>query len=376
MEFETLVAHFKADLTPLERGVDRGMKLVDKLENRLKNFKGSINLNAKGGSGNVDVQMRRAQTDIARMQKQTAAGERALTRQIEREAELQTRAKMKAYRRAADESLRIRRQEMAAERRRTVADQTGGVRSSLSSINALLGISATAVAGFVVKSAMNLEEARNKFTALEGSVEKANERIQKLLNLSRQNVGVNFGDALQNFAQLQAIGGVAETNINKIITALGRLDVAFKIDSQEAFLRNLTQIFTQGFERADIKEAIGRVPIFEQLIEKAFGTKDAEKLKGLKESGKLTLDAWIAGIAEAVQTDTRLAGLKETFGSKLSKALTEVNINLAPLGDKIIGAITPVLDDVVKEQPGLRRGWRQDRSWNWPRNRRRDQKRG
>lgn len=215
---------------------------------------------------------------------------------------------------------------------------------SLERVNTYLALGAAGIVAFAVKGATDIENLRNRFTALEGSTEKANKRIERLLNLSRQNVGVNFGDSLENFAQLQAIGDVGEESIEKIIKALGRLDTAFTIDSQSSFLRNLTQIFTQGFERADIKEAIGRVPIFEQLIEQAFGTKDQEALKKLKESGKLTLDSWIAGLANAVNEDKRMQGLRETLSSKVMKALTELNVSAEPLVRGIFDSIQPEID--------------------------------
>lgn len=224
-------------------------------------------------------------------------------------------------------------------------------RDDLVSVGKWGGLAAGAIAAFAIKSAMSIEEARNKFTALEGSVDKANQRIQKLLDLSRKSVGVDFGEALASFSQLQVLGTVGEQSIEKMIQALGKLRLAFNssMGSSSDFLLNLQQLFSQGFEMQDWKQAIGRVPIFEQLIEQAFGTKDPAKLKELKAAGKLTMDTWVAGIAEAANTDKRLEGLSETFGTKINKALTEINIVAAPLGQKMIDAIRPALDDLTKE---------------------------
>jgi hypothetical protein len=226
--------------------------------------------------------------------------------------------------------------------------RTRAVGAGLASLRNVLAATGFVAAGTaIIKAAMNVEEARNKFTALEGSVEKANARIQKLIVLSRQNVGVNLDSAMDNYARLSAIGGVTEQSIEKTIKALGRLDIAFQIDSQAGFLRNMEQIFTQGFEMPDIKEAIGRVPIFEQLVKQAFGTSDTKALKALKESGTITLESWMAGFAEAVNNDARLKGLTETFGSKLSKAMSEINIAIAPFGQQLIDQIRPELDKAI-----------------------------
>lgn len=212
-------------------------------------------------------------------------------------------------------------------------------------------IATVAIGGFAMKAAMDIENSRNKFTALEGSVEKANLRIKSLLNLSRGSVGVNFTDALQAFGQLKVLGTVSDQAIEKMIQGLGRLRLAFdnSMGSTQDFLLNLQQLFDQGFEAQDWKQAIGRVQIFEQLVEKAFGTKDPEKLRKLKEAGQLTMETWVAGFADAANNDARLAGLSETFSVKLSKMLTEVNLNAAPLGQKIIDAIKPAFDSVLTE---------------------------
>lgn len=227
----------------------------------------------------------------------------------------------------------------------------GGFLAGFAGMGTYATLAGTAIGGFAIKASMGLENARNRFTALEGSVEKANARIQQLLALSRRSVGVNFDDAVEGFGKLQVLGTVGEESIFKMIQALGKLQLAFagSMGSSSDFLLNLQQLFDQGFEAQDWKQAIGRVQIFEQLMEKAFGTKDPEKLRQLKEQGKLTMDSFMAGFAEAANNDSRLAGLNETFSTKLSKALTELNLQLAPLGDRITNALRPVIDTAMEE---------------------------
>jgi hypothetical protein len=227
--------------------------------------------------------------------------------------------------------------------------------SEFTSVAGWVGAASAAVGTFSIRAANNLENARNKFTALEGSVGKANERIQKLLDLSRRSPGVNFDEALQSFGQLKVLGSIGDSSINKMIQALGRLRLAFdsSMGSSSDFLLNMQQLFDQGFEAQDWKQAIGRVQIFAQLVKKAFGTDDPAKLKELKESGKLTIESWISGFAEAADNDSRLSSLKETWSTKLSKAFTEVNFAAAPLGDKILAAIQPEFDRAME---GLKSG--------------------
>lgn len=241
-------------------------------------------------------------------------------------------------------------QSLGAQGKAAFSDIASAARSAGSTIRnvgltltAALTVPLTLMARLATNSAVSIDAVRTKLTALEGSTERANDRLNQLRALSQRSPGVTFSAAAENFAQLRAIGGIADETVTKIIKSVGRLDAAFGVDSQPAFLRNLVQIFTQSFERADIKEAIGRVPIFNQLLDKAFGTADPAKLRKLKESGKLSLDLFIAGIAGAVESDRRLAGIGESIGSRLAKLKDRVSTALAPVGERILTLLEPLL---------------------------------
>lgn len=238
--------------------------------------------------------------------------------------------------------------QLSLEGLKTVGSGLQSVGNGLRNIGQSLTVAVTApllaLGALAVKAAFNVDALRNRFTALEGSTEKANKRIERLIQLSNQSVGVKLSDALENYAQLDAATDLSEKSIEGMIKTLGKLDTAFNLDSQSLFARNLTQIFTQGFERADIKEAIGRVPIFEQILEKAFGTSDAKKLNELKKKGKLTLESFMDGISNAVDSDSRLSGLRETLGARFAKAFDRFQIALAPIGNAILDFIEPLIE--------------------------------
>lgn len=204
-----------------------------------------------------------------------------------------------------------------------------------------------ALGTFGVKSALELDKVRTKITALVGDGEKANAKMAELRNLADSSVGVTRQAALETFAQLKGVGGIADESINKIIASMGKLNAAFDVEDSAGFMRNLTQIFSQGFEIADIKEAIGRVPIFKQLLEQAFGTSDGEKLKALKEAGKLTLDNFLGGISDAINNDPRTGKIGENLSTKLAKGMEKINNALAPLGDVILNAVVPVFETLT-----------------------------
>ncbi|MCC6329000.1 MAG: hypothetical protein IT174_10820 [Acidobacteria bacterium] len=225
-----------------------------------------------------------------------------------------------------------------------IGNQLRGMGTALT---AGLSLPLAGLATLGVKSALELDAVRTKITALVGDAENANAKIAELRDLAGKSVGVTQAAALETFAQLKGIGGIADESINKIIGSLGKLNAAFKVEDQAGFLRNLTQIFSQGFEIADIKEAIGRVPIFRQLLTQAFGTDDPEKLKQLKDAGKLTLDGFLTGVSDAINSDPRTANIGENLTTKLAKGMERLNVALAPIGQVILDVIVPIIEQAT-----------------------------
>jgi len=206
------------------------------------------------------------------------------------------------------------------------------------------------IAGLValaVKAAAENDKYEKTLTAITGSAERARAKIAELRDVAAKSPGVLTSSAVATFAQLRAIGDVTEQTINNVIRATGKLSTVFEVGNATDFNRNLTQIFQQGFERSDIKEAIGRVPIFEQLLEQAFGTKDSAKLKALKDAGKLTLDSFFAGIADAANNDPRLANIQESIGSQFEKLKDRLTQTLIPFGLEIIKVLSPIVTALV-----------------------------
>lgn len=221
---------------------------------------------------------------------------------------------------------------------------------------ALTGLLAIGVAGFfgaiggrAFDAAKEVDAARQSIAALVGGADAANAKLAELRKLAQDSPGVTTGLATTLFSQLKATSDIADAQINKIIQSVGKLNAVFTIDDPKGFSRNLVQIFTQGFERADIKEALGRVPIFEQFLESAFGTKEGDNLRKLKESGKLTLDGFLSGVAEAINTDARFANVRESLGAQFAKAADNVTFALAPIGDEIAKILLPVIARIQPE---------------------------
>ena len=226
----------------------------------------------------------------------------------------------------------------------SIGEQISGLGRTLT---AAVSAPLAALGALGVRSALDIDQIRTKIIALVGDSTQAGKKIEELRALANNSVGVTQRAALESYAQLKGIGGISDETINKVIQSLGKLNAAFKIEDLAGFNQNLNQIFTQGFERADIKEAIGRVPFFEQLLEQAFGTKDPEKLKALKEAGALTLDSFLGGIAGAIDSDPRVANIQENLTTKLAKGFERLNVALAPIGDVILRAVVPVFETLA-----------------------------
>jgi hypothetical protein len=221
----------------------------------------------------------------------------------------------------------------------------GATRSAISGVtSALTALAAVAAFKQIAQFGIDLDKSRNAMTALTGSVAKANEKLAELRELAKASPGVTNTFATQLFSQLKSVGTIADATINKVIQSLGKLNTVFG-DVGPDFARNLIQIFQQGFERSDIKEALGRVPIFEQLLKEAFGTSNPEKLRKLKEAGVITGNTFLSGISDAI--NKRFKDVEESLGGRFQKLFNDLKVRLAEIGEQLLKFILPVLDKLL-----------------------------
>jgi hypothetical protein len=226
---------------------------------------------------------------------------------------------------------------------RSTQQHAVSVNSLRTALGALAGIAAFKQ---IAQFGIDLDRSRNAMVALTGSTGAANAKLAELRDLAKTSPGVTATFATQLFQQLKAIGGIGDQTINNVIKSLGKLNTVFG-DVGPDFARNLIQIFTQGFERADVKEALGRAPIFEQLLKSAFGTNDPDKLRQLQKAGQLTLGGFLDGLSNAVNNDPRLKNIGETLQGRLSKSFDSIKQQLGELGEKILQVLIPALEKLI-----------------------------
>lgn len=248
---------------------------------------------------------------------------------------------------AAADTIRKTTQAAADQTKRSVTDLTG----AMANLGNVLTVGVTAplvgIGAAAIKSAVDLDRTRARLAALTGSTEEANRVIARLSQLVATTPGLTSRFAQESFGQLRALGTIGEESILRLTGALGRLNAVFSLEDPSQFIRNIQQIFSQGFERADIKEALGQVPIFEQLLEEAFGTKDAAKLRQLKDAGKLTAETYFAGITEAIETDPRFAKAQESIAARFEKLKDRIATALVPLGEQLLSKLIPVIEKII-----------------------------
>ena len=315
------------------------------------------------------TELRRQAAERERLAKASGAEARQVIRDLREQEEQQRRAELAAERlaaarsRAAREEVRLQQQIEALERQRAfgstrVSNRGIAFAGSLASeVNRNLGnlvgaagiaYGLTEVAQAAVEATLNLDKTRNTLIAVTGSTAAANEKFKQLRELALVSPGVTTEFAATLFAQFKAIPSIAEETIPRLIRAIGRLNAVFTIDDPKTFSRNLVQLFTQGFETQDIKEALGRIPIFNQLVESVFKTSNLKDLRALKASGKLTLDAWLNGIADAVEQNPILNQVGESLGIQLRKTFESVLTTIAPAVDTFLRNLLSILQVVDK----------------------------
>lgn len=340
------------ELEVLLKNLNRTLRGLDQVEQRLRRV-ANVRVGARNPTAAVDRQTLAVQR-LALQQQRLSLIQQRLSIQTQELANRQERARQAADRLARSGQ---RLQQSLSNQSRILPHVQqrlnslgaaalrvgGGLRSMGASAAILVSGPLAALGTLAARSAADIDAIRNRLIATEGSLTAANARLAQLRQLADESLGVTRRAATDAFATLSVVGDVTEDTINRQIKAMGRLNAAFTVDDQQQFFRNLIQIFTQGFERADIKEALGRVPIFEQILQQAFGTADREKLRELKQAGKLTLDTFLAGIASAVETDPVLGQVGESTRVRLQKTFERLTDALEPLGRAILGPLERII---------------------------------
>lgn len=229
----------------------------------------------------------------------------------------------------------------------SIGSMISSIGSKISSMGATLSLGITApitAAAFALgRFGLDIQALKNQLTAFEGSSEAAEARLASLRALVDGTSGATREMAYEIYGMLKPLH-TSDQTIDKTIASIARLKLGFKNLIPSDFTYNLTQIFGQGFEEQDIKQAIGQVPKFREYLVKAFGTSDNAALKEMKNSGKITMESFFTGIADAVQNDSMLAGLAEPTALRMQKFFEKSFEAVEPLANRIVEIIANLID--------------------------------
>lgn len=238
----------------------------------------------------------------------------------------------------------------------TIGNTVSSLGSSLTSLGTTLtvGLTAplTALATIGVRSAITLDDLRNKLISATGSIAGANKEFAELKQISTDSAGVLIRFAAETSAFLKPMG-LAEETIDNFTKALGRIKLTDSALDTKEFALNLSQLFKQNFELQDLKQLIGRFPRAAELIAEQFGIKSSDlgalqdTLQGMKAAGKLTFEQFIAGFADAANNDKALSLLSDTVGVRIEKTFERISFAIAPLGTAIFDAIEPFIPPLI-----------------------------
>lgn len=222
-------------------------------------------------------------------------------------------------------------------------ENTGRSFLSLTAVIAGLG-------GVAVKSAVDIDRQVNVLKSLTGSADAAEKRYAQLVATAQKTPGLTANLAATLDAQLR-VANVAVKTIDQVLPAIGKLNAVSPLGNPQQFAANLTQLITQGFERADLKELVGNSPLAGELIKQIFGVDNATNAEAIRKSAKKlgidTTDEFFAAFAEAARTNPKLANVSESLGAQFDKLRDRVTVALRPLGLAIIETLSPLVEKAV-----------------------------
>lgn len=213
-----------------------------------------------------------------------------------------------------------------------------------------LGLGIAAIGREAVQSAIKIDSSVNVLKAFTGSAEAAEARLAKLIATAQKTPGLTTQLALTLDAQLRA-ARVAESTIDRILPAVGRINAVRKLEDPGRFTNNLIQLVTQGFERADLKELVGQSPIAANLLRQLFNVDSPTNAKAIREAAKrmgiTTVDEFFKQFAEAAQNSPELQRAQESIGTQFDKLRDRAIVALRPLGLEIIKTLGPLIEKAV-----------------------------
>lgn len=293
---------------------------------------------------------------------QVAAAQQRAATAVQRAANGQTQAAAgairaaTAYQRATIAANSFAQSQNAVSRAVAAAQSSlRGLGQGLQSVGRTLTVGVTApllaLGAASLKSAKDIDANVNTLKAFTGSAESAEKRLAELIKTSRETPGLTTRLGLTLDAQLRVAQTTQET-IDRVLPAIGRLNAVQKLADPSNFVRNLSQLVSQNFEKQDLKELVGQSPVAGQIIRELFNVDSPTNAAAIREAaqkmGLTTTEAFFTAFADAASRNQALATVTESIETRFDKIVDRVTVALRPLGLAIINAIEPFIEPVSK----------------------------
>lgn len=331
------VSTIDRDLTRLEGRLSQTQKAFDQFNNTLKTSAG----------GGLSQRLRSVEDAEAQHQRRL---EQIRTQGETRKLAIaqQTLGQLETLRQRELNNENTHQRRLVEIRERALNQTKKAYQSFGQSVGSILAVTGGILTGKAIFDRVaEVDKARKTLTAILGDAERANQKLTELRTLSDATPGLTRSDAITNFSRLRAVRGVSESTINKTLQSQARLSSVFTIEDPQKFQDNLVQLATGNFNVRDIREARRSVPIFNDILAKAFGTADPAQLRKRQEQGKITVDSLLSGIADAVNTNPKFASIQESIGIRFEKLRDRALDSLVPLGEKVLTLVEPALKSLV-----------------------------
>lgn len=201
-----------------------------------------------------------------------------------------------------------------------------------------------------ISAAISVDRQISSLKALTGSAEAAQRRFQELFRLAQQTPGLTTSLATTLDAQLR-IFRVSEQTINKLLPVVGRLNAISPLGDPRQFVNNLTQLISQNFDRADLKELVGQSPLAGQLISRIFNVDNPTNAEAIRKSaqklGITTVERLAESLVKEAANNPALKNAQETLGGQFEKIKERAELALAPIGAEIAKNLIPTFEKLI-----------------------------
>ena len=209
------------------------------------------------------------------------------------------------------------------------------------------------------RASIQVESAKNSFAALGLGVQGAEQRVQELIELSR-NPGISFPQAIQAATRLETVG-VSGERANAVIREFGNSLALVGSTDLSGILLGLTQIISAGrVTTEEIRQITERSGLAAQAIREEFGSLIGEDIQDQLDAAGQSVQNFVDRLVNRLATQGRAA--VDSTQNSFQNLQNSVFLLSAEIGDRftpVLGAaargISGFLDDITEAIQGTER---------------------